>query len=112
MGPKTRCATRFVSTITRHWRPGPGGRRSYVARRTKAEAEATREAILDAAEEVFIENGVSRATLEQIARRAGVTRGAVYWHFKDKNDLFTAMINRVRLPMRTRSEERRVGKES
>lgn len=78
-----------------------------MARRTKAEAEATREAILDAAEEVFIENGVSRATLEQIARRAGVTRGAVYWHFKDKNDLFTAMINRVRLPMRTLAESLR-----
>ncbi|RFA28990.1 hypothetical protein CAI21_11090 [Alkalilimnicola ehrlichii] len=70
-----------------------------MARRTKAEAEATRESILDAAIEVFLEKGVSRTTLEMIARRAGVTRGAVYWHFKDKNDLFTALAERARAPM-------------
>lgn len=70
-----------------------------MARRTKSEAEETRESILDAAELEFLENGVSRTTLERIARRAGVTRGAVYWHFRDKNDLFAAMVERVRLPL-------------
>lgn len=69
-----------------------------MARRTKAEAEATREALLDAAEEVFYEHGVARTSLEQIARHAGMTRGALYWHFKDKADLFMALINRVRMP--------------
>ncbi|XKE44326.1 TetR family transcriptional regulator [Halomonas organivorans] len=69
-----------------------------MARRTKAEAEATRLALLDAAEEVFFEKGVARTSLEQIARHAGMTRGAVYWHFRNKADLFRAMLERVRLP--------------
>lgn len=69
-----------------------------MARRTKADAEATREALLDAAEGVFYEHGVARTSLEQIARHAGMTRGALYWHFKDKADLFMALINRVRMP--------------
>lgn len=69
-----------------------------MARRTKDEARATREALLDAAEEVFFEKGVARTSLEQIARHAGMTRGAIYWHFKDKADLFHALLNRVRLP--------------
>ncbi|MBD3898200.1 TetR family transcriptional regulator [Halomonas sp. ML-15] len=69
-----------------------------MARRTKAEAEATREALLDAAEDVFFEHGVARTSLEQIARHAGMTRGALYWHFKNKADLFMALIERVRMP--------------
>ncbi|MBW5799859.1 TetR family transcriptional regulator [Halomonas elongata] len=69
-----------------------------MARRTKAEAEATREALLDAAEEVFFEKGVACTSLEQIARHAGMTRGAVYWHFRNKADLFRAMLDRVRMP--------------
>ncbi len=70
-----------------------------MARRTKAEAEATRAALLDAAECVFMEHGVANTSLEEIARRAGVTRGAIYWHFRNKVDLFNAMIDRVRLPL-------------
>jgi TetR/AcrR family acrAB operon transcriptional repressor len=69
-----------------------------MARRTKAEAAATREALIDAAEEMFMAHGVARTTLEQIARHAGMTRGAVYWHFKNKADLFRAMLERVRMP--------------
>lgn len=69
-----------------------------MARRTKQEAAATRAALLDAAEEVFLERGVSRASLEVISRRAGVTRGALYWHFRNKGDLFRAMLERVHLP--------------
>ncbi|MGL6253408.1 MAG: TetR family transcriptional regulator, partial [Billgrantia desiderata] len=76
-----------------------------MARRTKAEAAATREALLDAAEEVFLERGVARTSLEQIAREAGVTRGAVYWHFKNKADLFRAMLLRVRMPFEELVEE-------
>lgn len=67
-------------------------------RRTKQDAEQTREAILDAAERVFFERGVARASLEAVARRAGVTRGAVYWHFRDKPDLFMALNDRLNLP--------------
>ncbi|NWN83749.1 MAG: TetR family transcriptional regulator [Halomonas sp.] len=69
-----------------------------MARRTKAEAAATREALLDAAEEIFLAKGVARTSLEQIARHAGMTRGAVYWHFRNKADLFQAMLGRVRMP--------------
>jgi TetR/AcrR family acrAB operon transcriptional repressor len=70
-----------------------------VVRRTKDEAQETRNSILDAAEHLFSERGVSRTSLEDIAQAAGVTRGAIYWHFQDKSDLFAAMVNRVTLPM-------------
>lgn len=70
-----------------------------MARRTKAEAEATRQSILDSAEQVFMESGVGKTSLEQIARHAGVTRGAVYWHFQNKSDIFDAMLERVRGPL-------------
>ena len=69
-----------------------------LARQTKERAEQTRERIVDAAEQVFYRRGVSRASLEEIAREAGVTRGAVYWHFADKVDLFIAVENRARQP--------------
>lgn len=70
-----------------------------MVRRTKEEALATRHKLLDAAEHLFQCQGVSRTSLQDIARRAGATRGAVYWHFKDKADLFNAMMERVTLPM-------------
>ena len=70
-----------------------------MVRRTKEEAQATRSALLDAAERVFSERGVSRTSLSDVAAAAGVTRGAVYWHFKDKVDLLDAMLRRVVLPM-------------
>lgn len=70
-----------------------------MVRKTKAESEATRELLLDAAEQAFLENGVARTSLDAIARRAGHTRGAIYWHFEDKNALFQAMLDRVRLPL-------------
>jgi TetR/AcrR family transcriptional regulator, acrAB operon repressor len=70
-----------------------------MARRTKEEALETRDHILDTAERVFLKAGVSRASLESIAEAAGVTRGAIYWHFKNKADLFEAMMQRVSLPM-------------
>lgn len=70
-----------------------------MARRTKEDAIATRNGLIDAAERVFREKGVSRASLSDIAHAAGATRGAIYWHFKDKVDLFGAMMDRVTLPL-------------
>lgn len=67
-------------------------------RRTKEEAEKTRSTILAAAEVLFLEKGVAHTSLEQIARHAGVTRGAVYWHFENKAHLFHDLLNQVRLP--------------
>ncbi|WP_339799582.1 TetR family transcriptional regulator [uncultured Marinobacter sp.] len=75
-----------------------------MPRKTKAEAEATREAILDAAEFEFYERGVGCTSLEKIACAAGVTRGAIYWHFRNKQDLFDAMLCRVSNPMVARLE--------
>ena len=73
-----------------------------MARKTKEDALATRELILDAAERVFHQRGVSRTSLQEIAKDAGLTRGAIYWHFQNKADVFDAMLQRVTLPMVTR----------
>ncbi len=70
-----------------------------MVRKTKEEAEATREGILDAAELCFLQYGVFRTTLEHIAARAGHTRGAVYWHFKNKLEVLQAVIDRVTVPL-------------
>lgn len=70
-----------------------------MARKTKAEAAATRDSILDAAEKLFAEQGVSRTTLQHIASEAGVTRGAIYWHFLDKGALLQAMMERAKMPL-------------
>ncbi len=70
-----------------------------MARRTKEEALATRHRILDAAELLFERCGVSRTSLNDIAAAADVTRGAIYWHFKDKADLFNAMMERATMPL-------------
>ena len=68
-------------------------------RRTKEDAQQTREQLIDAAEVVFAERGVSRTSLQEIAKAAGLTRGAIYWHFKDKAELFNAMMARTTMPM-------------
>jgi TetR/AcrR family acrAB operon transcriptional repressor len=75
-----------------------------MARRTKEDAAITREQLLDAAEREFREHGVSRTSLAEIAAAAGVTRGAVYWHFRDKSDLFEAMCERATLPLESMLE--------
>jgi TetR/AcrR family acrAB operon transcriptional repressor len=70
-----------------------------MARKTKEEALATRATILDAAEGLFHTRGVSGTSLQDIAVAAGVTRGAIYWHFQDKADLFNAMMDRACTPL-------------
>ena len=61
-------------------------------RRTKEEAARTRQDVLKAALIIFGEKGYSRATLEQIAAEAGVSRGAIYWHFHSKAELYNTLI--------------------
>jgi TetR/AcrR family acrAB operon transcriptional repressor len=75
-----------------------------MARKTKEDAEKTRQDLIEAARTVFHQHGVSRSTLEKIAQTAGVTRGAVYWHFKDKPALFFAMREDVFAPMIARTD--------
>lgn len=72
-----------------------------MPRSTKEEAAKTRERILDAAVEVFNEQGLARPSLTEVAERAGVTRGAVYGHFKNKSDVFSALCDRISLPLET-----------
>lgn len=72
---------------------------AVMPRNTKEEALETRNRILDAAENVFYEKGVSHTSLDDIAKTANVTRGAIYWHFKNKSDLFVAMCERVHVPI-------------
>ena len=70
-----------------------------MVRKTKEDAELTRQRIIDAARAVFLTRGVSRSSLEHIATEATVTRGAVYWHFKNKTDIFYALRDRAFLPL-------------
>lgn len=62
-----------------------------MARKTKEAALETRAQIVDAARRVFHAEGVNRSTLDKVAKAAGVTRGAVYWHFANKAEIFLAV---------------------
>jgi TetR/AcrR family acrAB operon transcriptional repressor len=70
-----------------------------MVRRTKEEALETRRQILEAAEKAFFDRGVARTTLADIAALAGVTRGAIYWHFSNKADLVQAMLDSLHEPL-------------
>lgn len=63
-----------------------------MARRTKEEAEQTRQAVLDSALDILYEKGFSRTTFDEIAKRINLTKGAVYWHFRNKADLLAALL--------------------
>lgn len=76
-----------------------------MVRKTKENAELTKQSIIHAAREVFLARGVSRTTMEHIAAQAGVTRGAIYWHFKNKIDVFHAMREQVFLPLIDRMDD-------
>jgi AcrR family transcriptional regulator len=62
-------------------------------RRTKEDAALTRESLLKAGLAVFSRKGFNAATLADVAKEAGVTRGAIYWHFGSKVELFAALLN-------------------
>lgn len=64
-------------------------------RKTKAEAQQTKQALLASALDIFYQRGISQASLHEIATAAGVTRGALYWHFKNKEDLFDALFQQM-----------------
>ncbi|GAA4331892.1 TetR family transcriptional regulator BpeR [Pigmentiphaga soli] len=70
-----------------------------MVRKTKEEALETRARILETAEHIFSEQGVAHTSLQDIAAAANVTRGAIYWHFRNKTDLLDAMLQRVKLPI-------------
>jgi AcrR family transcriptional regulator len=77
--------------------------------RREERKEETRQELVAAAVDVFAEEGFHRASLDQIARRAGYSTGAIYWHFGGKDDLFMAAfdafaVTRVNELTATRSE--------
>jgi len=63
-----------------------------MVRKCKEDAEKTRRAILESALDVFSEKGYAKTTFDEIAARAGFTKGAVYWYFRNKADLVAALI--------------------
>lgn len=74
-----------------------------MARRTKEDAEKTREDILINALELFCEKGYSKTTFDDIAKRIELTKGAVYWHFRNKQDLLIDLIKMM--VMKTHEQE-------
>ena len=64
-------------------------------RRTQEDAEKTKQMILDAGIRIFAEQGYYHTSMEEIAKAANVTRGAVYWHFKSKDDFILAMADSI-----------------
>lgn len=66
-----------------------------MARKTKEDAEKTRRGILDAALDIIYDKGYSVTNLNDIAAALGMTRGAVYGHFKNKQDLFCSLIKEI-----------------
>jgi len=67
----------------------------YNMKRTKEEAAVTRATVLKAALSVFSAKGYAAATLDDVAASAKVTRGAIYWHFKGKADLYNTLIQEL-----------------
>jgi AcrR family transcriptional regulator len=68
-------------------------------RRKKEDAQKTYDNILDASAMLFAEKGLSSTSLEDIAKAANVTRGAIYWHFKNKGEIFNSLHQRLYQPL-------------
>lgn len=68
-------------------------------RRTKEEAEQTRERVIEAALTLFSRNGYSQTTLAMIAAEAGYSRGPIYWHFRNKDELYEAVLGYSQAPL-------------
>jgi AcrR family transcriptional regulator len=78
---------------------------NYIAERRLEEKEARRKQIVDAAEEVYADTGWDELTIDQVARRARLSRALVYVYFKDKFDLHCAICERALLLLRDRFEQ-------
>ncbi|MGM8712398.1 acrEF/envCD operon transcriptional regulator [Enterobacter hormaechei] len=76
-----------------------------MVRKKKEEAQKTRQQLIEAAIGLFATRGVSSTTLTDIADAAQLTRGAVYWHFSSKAEIFNAIWDQ-QLPMREMIRDR------
>jgi AcrR family transcriptional regulator len=78
----------------------------YLARRTAQAAAQTRADIVGSARDLFAQHGFSATTTAEVAARAGVTVGALFHHFKDKVELFTAVFDELDEEMDSHARER------
>jgi AcrR family transcriptional regulator len=78
-------------TTTR--RRGTSSRRDQRTRSARADGADARRALLAAAAELFAQRGFRGASVDEIAQRAGYSKGALYWHFDSKDDLFFALMD-------------------
>lgn len=74
-----------------------------MPRRTREQSLETREAILDAAERIIARYGIGKTTMSRVADASGASRGAIYWHFQDKDALYEALVERIMAPLDTAS---------
>lgn len=84
------------TAVRRHFGDKQGMRKWLMEHQMEQQGSLadTRTRILEAAAKVFAEQGYVQASLEKAAAEAGLTKGAVYWHFPSKQDLFLAIIER------------------
>jgi AcrR family transcriptional regulator len=78
-------------------------------RRTKEEAEQTRQKVMEAALKLFSRNGYSQTTLAMIATEAGYSRGPIYWHFRNKDELYEAVLGFSQAPLQRLVEQAEQG---
>ena len=83
-----------------------------MPRKTKEESIKTRSLLLEAALDVFPEKSFSEVTLSVIAERVGMTKGALYWHFKNKSDLLSKLIGEIFLDSEMEFAEKLVERET
>lgn len=70
-----------------------------MAKKSKEEAQQTKRMLIDSAIRVFYEKGYGKTTLTDIADDAGLTRGALYWHFKGKSEIIISIFDEVMAKM-------------
>ncbi|PTQ88429.1 TetR/AcrR family transcriptional regulator [Agitococcus lubricus] len=70
-----------------------GSAENYPALLAYEQPNITRDRILSAAMAVFAQKGWQKTSLDEVAAAAGMTKGAIYWHFRNKNDLFFALLD-------------------
>jgi AcrR family transcriptional regulator len=83
---------------------------SYISERRQEERDRRRAEIVDAAEALYAEVGWDAVTMDQVARRARLSRALVYVYFRDKSDLHLALVERALDTLRERFEAARSGK--
>ena len=70
-----------------------------------AKAEVTRRGLIAAARQLFGEQGYAGTSVDEVVKAAGVTKGAMYHHFRDKDDLFRAVVEQVKVDVTARAAE-------